>query len=176
MESEERMNLTDTIASLATNAETIAAFVRSVSTAQTRWKPSPDAWSILEVLCHLYDEEREDFRLRLDLTLNYPEQPLPPIDPVGWVSQRAYQQRDLRESLEQFLAERQQSLVWLHSLDSPNWTRTCNSPHLRDMRAGDVLAAWVAHDLLHLRQLVELHYLFHAAHTTPYRVEYAGEW
>ena len=43
-------------------------------------------------------------------------------------------------------------------------------------RAGDLLAAWVAHDLLHLRQLVELKYAYLARTMEPYALKYAGEW
>ena len=39
-----------------------------------------------------------------------------------------------------------------------------------------MLAAWVAHDLLHLRQLVELHYAWTAQQLQPYSVAYAGDW
>ena len=30
-----------------------------------QWKQSENKWSMLEIICHLYDEEREDFRSRL---------------------------------------------------------------------------------------------------------------
>jgi hypothetical protein len=44
------------------------------------------------------------------------------------------------------------------------------------MRAGDMLAAWVAHDLLHMRQLVELHRTYTVTQLAPYDTRYAGEW
>jgi len=65
------------------NAEAMAALARNISDAQARWKPAPEEWSVLEVICHLYDEEREDFRTRTRLTLEDPEADWPPIDPVG---------------------------------------------------------------------------------------------
>lgn len=54
-------------------------------------------WSLVEVYCHLYDEEREDFRIRVMQTLLNPELPLPSIDPQGWVSARQYRQRSLQQ-------------------------------------------------------------------------------
>ena len=36
---------------------------------ELRWKPSPERWSLLEVMVHLWDEEKEDFRYRLFRTL-----------------------------------------------------------------------------------------------------------
>jgi hypothetical protein len=38
-------------------------------------------------------EKNEDFRKRLELVLNNPEDPWPPIDPEGWVVQRNYNNR-----------------------------------------------------------------------------------
>ena len=35
-----------------------------------RVKPGGDSWSILEVVCHLYDEEREDLREHLDFSVH----------------------------------------------------------------------------------------------------------
>ncbi len=44
------------------------------------------------------------------------------------------------------------------------------------IRAGDMLAAWVAHDLLHTRQLVELRWAYTTSAVLPFRVNYAGDW
>ena len=52
-------------AELQRNGETIQKLLDGVTPVQARRKPAPDAWSMLEVICHLYDEEREDFRQRL---------------------------------------------------------------------------------------------------------------
>lgn len=157
-------------------AAAIAGLARGLTPEEARWKPSPEAWSAVEVVCHLYDEEREDFRQRLDLTLHRPEEPLPPNDPEGWVTARDYQSRDIGEMLERFLEEREHSLEWLLALDEPDWERRCNHPQLGHLRAGDFLVSWAAHDLLHVRQLVELRYERLAADAAPYQVAYAGDW
>ena len=49
---------------LSTNCEVFPGLVKGISLEQARWKPAPDKWSILEVINHLYDEEKEDFRQR----------------------------------------------------------------------------------------------------------------
>jgi hypothetical protein len=163
-------------ASLERTAAVVAGLIEGMPEEQARWKPSASAWSALEVINHLADEEREDFGARLDLTLHHPDQPFPPIDPVGWVTERAYNQRDLGESLARFLAARQQSLAWLRSLADPDWSRARQRPWGGTLSAGDLIAAWAAHDLLHLRQLVELRYAFLAERAAPYSVDYAGPW
>jgi hypothetical protein len=162
-------------AQLAHQAASIASFTRGISDEQARWKPNPESWSILEVINHLYDEERQDFRVRLEYILYKPGSPWPPIDPRGWVIDRQYNQRDPEESVDDFLTEREKSLNWLRGLNSPDWTTTCPTPW-GQITAGDMFAAWVGHDLLHLRQLVELHWAYTNQAVKPYTTSYAGDW
>jgi hypothetical protein len=161
---------------MAHNARRIQSLVEGVTEEQARWKPNLETWSILEVVCHLYDEEREDFRVRLGIILHEPERDWSPIDPSGWVEKRGYNQRDLAENLEGFLSERQDSLAWLESLGEPDWEAAVDAPFGHRIRAGDMFAAWAAHDLLHVRQLIELHFAWTCWLGEPYYTLYAGEW
>jgi hypothetical protein len=159
---------------MSNNAEAIRALVQAVTDEQARWRPEPTSWSILEVINHLYDEETEDFRAHLDVALHQ-TQPWSSIDPQGWVTERQYNERDLEESLHNFLHERQTSLAWLRGLSSPDWHAAYSAP-FGQIAAGDILASWVAHDLLHTRQLVELHWAYTSMLVRPYRLDYAGPW
>lgn len=169
------MNFQQCKAMLLHNAGRIRQLVQDVSEEQARWRPQPDAWSILEVVNHLYDEERSDFRVRLDIILHRPQEPFPPIDPQGWVQERRYNQRQRASSLQNFLAERRASLVWLDGLGEPDWEATVQAPW-GSLSAGDMFAAWVAHDTLHMRQLVELHHDYIVHLTADFDPQYAGEW
>ncbi len=161
---------------LRQNGELIRELVAGISQEQATIKPFPEDWSVLEVVNHLYDEEREDFRQRFDYLLHRPGEEWPPIDPAGWVTARKYNERELASSLQNFLDERQKSLAWLAGLDQPNLEAFETHPVAGKFHAGDMLAAWVAHDLLHLRQLVELKYFLVGDVVRPYSPQYAGEW
>ena len=163
------------LSQLSANAARLHALVRDVSDRQARWRPDPGAWSILEVVCHLLDEERQDFRVRLDYTLHRPGEPWPPIDPAGWVTEREYNQQDLEASLDAFLSEREASLAWLREFSTPDWEVPYEAPW-GPISAGDLFASWVAHDLLHMRQLVELHWHYKEERVKPYNTRYAGDW
>ena len=128
------------LSQLAHNSRRIRALVEGVTDAQARWKPDADSWSILEVACHLLDEEREDFRVRLDITLHRPQEPWPDIDPEGWVTARRYNDGDLASVLSAFLKEREASLAWLEGLAADDWNTLYVSP-FGQMAAGDLLAA-----------------------------------
>jgi hypothetical protein len=158
------------------NAPVIAALARAMSPEAVAWRPTPDDWSVLEVINHLADEEREDFRARLDFVLHQPGGAPPQHDPGSWPAARAYNTRDLEESLGRFLSEREQSLAWLRGLASPDWSRAWAHPSGASLAAGDFLVSWAAHDLLHLRQLVEIQFAWRATRAAPYHVDYAGPW
>jgi hypothetical protein len=170
------LNVSYAVTRLSQSAETIQSLVRHVEKEQAVWKPNAEQWSILEVINHLADEESEDFRTRFDLTLHQPEVTWTAINPQGWVTERAYNSRDLAESLERFLLERDKSITWLKGLSSPDLERSRSHPSLGTIRAGDLLASWVAHDLLHTRQLTRLHYQWLGQSSKPYTVAYAGDW
>lgn len=170
------MDLDIYISKMTNQLETILSLTRGITIDQARWKPDPDSWSILEVINHLYDEERSDFRVRLNIILFNPDQAWPPIDPGGWVTERAYNERDFNQSKENFASERKKSIDWLEGFSEINWDTTYDTPWEIPIRAGDMFAAWVAHDLLHTRQLVELHWAYTVRNLLPYDVQYAGEW
>lgn len=159
---------------LAHQAELITELVCDVTPEQARWKPDDDRWSILEVVNHLYDEERYDFRVRLDIILHTPDKDWPPIHPQEWVVERQYNARDLETSLQNFLAERRASLAWLDSLGTPDWDAGVKSPWDFTMRAGDMFASWVVHDQWHIEQLIRLRRAYTVEQVAPYSVAYAG--
>ncbi len=169
------MTTAECTALLSQYADAIRQLAAETTLKQARWKPDPDSWSILEVVNHLGDEEREDFRARLSYILDQ-TQPMPaPIHPSAWVIERSYNTRDLQESLDRFLRERKSSLAWLNSLNSPDLGAAIEAPFGR-LTAGNMLHSWVAHDLLHLRQLVELRYAYLMQQALPYDIAYAGDW
>lgn len=170
------MKLSYYLSRLSNQAEAIARLAEGIEPVQARHKPGPNDWSILEVINHLYDEEIEDFRIRLQLTLEDPQQPWPSNDPIRKVTERDYNSRDLGTSLEKFLDERTLSIEWLRGLDAPKWENEHVIANVGSLRAGDLLVSWVAHDLLHLRQLVELHFICQRILATPFAVDYAGGW
>jgi DinB superfamily len=170
------LSLSDVATGLSQNAETIQSLVHHVAKEQAVWKPDPAQWSILEVINHLTDEEREDFRTRFDLIIYQPTAQWPNIDPQIWAIERSYNTRDLAESLEMFLLERDKTITWLKGLASPDLDQAHARPSFGNMRVGDLLASWLAHDLLHIRQLTRLHYQWLQTKVKPYAVTYAGKW
>jgi hypothetical protein len=170
------MNEAKLIASLERFGRMLPAVVRDVSDDDAVWKPPDGAWSILEVVCHLADEEVLDFRQRVGLTLADPCQAWPPIDPEGWAVERRHNEGKLGEVASRFAMLRVESLAWLRSLDRPDWDRTHHHPKFGAFHAGDLLASWAAHDYLHLRQIAKRMYQMAARDGGEYSTRYAGDW
>jgi hypothetical protein len=137
-----------------------AAWRMRVLEDQARWKPDPETWSVLEGHRPPPGRGTGGFSRpagnHLERFLRKPG--LPSTRRAGWLPEE-YNRRDLASTLNDFLVEREKSLSWLSGLDNPDWEAVYQA-RFGPIRAGDMFAAWAAHDLLHLRQLVELHWAY----------------
>ena len=160
---------------MVNNTEIIRALIANISQEEAQIKPTVEDWSILEVISHLYDEEREDFREHLDFILHRQNEEWHSIDPQDWVVSRKYNEQNFIEMQIKFFEERRKSLDWLIDLSNANWDITYTSEY-GSVPAGEMFAAWVAHDNLHIRQLVELKRVQIERIAQPYGIVYAGDW
>ena len=160
---------------LQNSTDMIRALLAGITPEAAHLKPGAESWSILEVVCHLYDEEREDFREHLDFILHRQNEEWHAIDTEGWVTERKYNEQNFAEMQEKFFVEREKSFAWLNGLLNPDWEKTYTTEY-RTISAGEMFACWVAHDNLHIRQLVELRRTRLENITKPYNLEYAGDW
>ncbi len=154
----------------------VPALAAGLSQRDAHWRPAEGGWSIVEIVAHLADEETDDFGKRLELTLRDPAAAWPPIDPEGWAVQRKYNDRELDAEVKRFVAARRESLRWLRGLKAPDWSAAHQHPKIGAMRAGDLLAAWAAHDALHLRQIAKRLYQMTRRDAGDHEVAYAGTW
>lgn len=157
-------------------ARALPALVRGTGRDEALYRPNDTTWSILEIVCHLADEETDDFRPRLQRTLADRQPEWDPIDPEAAAITRRYRDADLAETTARFVAERQRSLTWLRTLHNADWHRTYNHPRMGKVPAGDLLAAWSAHDALHLRQIAKRQFELAAVNAPGFDTAYAGKW
>jgi hypothetical protein len=161
---------------LVASADALTALVEDVDGEESRWKLTPEKWSINEIFGHLVDEERYDFRQRIQILLEDPARPWPQIDPERWVREKNFNARDLSDLTAEFLAERQRSVSWLETQGSANWDQAYQHPTAGALSALSLLHNWAAHDLLHIRQIVGVRYGRLAVKTAPHTLDYAGRW
>ncbi|WP_345190456.1 DinB family protein [Algibacter agarivorans] len=169
------MTVESIISQLERNRNVFETLLTGMKEDQYFWRPAPDTWCLLEIVCHLFDEEREDFRARVKHTLENPSEELIPINPEGWVVERDYVSKHYKETLKAFLSERDTSIIWLKSLNNKNWELAVKHSVLGDLSAKLFLNNWLAHDYLHLRQIIRYQY-FYLKENSGTNLQYAGDW
>lgn len=128
------------------------------------------------MLGHLADEERRDFRTRIDYMLHKPGEAWPAIDPERTVRDAKFNEQLLDDLRADFMLERARSLEWLAGLHDADWSASYHHEKMGDFTAASMLCAWAAHDLLHLRQIERILFQHLRAAAQPDRTDYAGNW
>lgn len=169
------MNFEALYLELVDSTDMIRSLLAGVTQEEAQVKPNAEAWSMLETVCHLLDEEREDFREHLDLILNRADGKWHPSDPEAWVTSRKYNEQNFRQIRDRFFGERSRSLDWLKGLADSDWSKSFPAPW-GTIKAGDMLASWIAHDNLAIRQLTELRRGRIEGMAKPFDIRYAGDW
>lgn len=169
------MNVGDIIEGLSKNAKVFDALFDLPHNNLIRFKPNEGVWCFLEIVCHLIDEEVEDFRTRVGHLLNSIEKPFPSISPTTWPKERKYLEQDFYSKVVEFQKERNKSICWLKNLDKVDWHKESLHPDLGKISANRFLHNWLAHDYLHIRQLNALKYTFLQKNSRE-DLTYAGNW
>ena len=169
------MRFKDIIQQLENNQKVFENLLKDKNQSQYLWRPKPEKWCLLEIVCHLLDEEIYDFRARVKHALEYPTRQLVPINPECWVKERDYISKDYNQTLQKFLKERINSVKWLEKQTDVNWNNAIIHPDLGKLSAELFLRNWLAHDYLHIRQI--LNYQYHIMkNTSEIDLSYAGNW
>jgi hypothetical protein len=130
-------------------------------------------WSPLEILAHVRDEEIDDFRARAQACVE--GRPIEKaVEPDQWVVERRYNEMDPGAVFLDFARERADSCRWLATLTAEDLEKSLEHPKLGRLRAGDFIAAWRVHDLLHARQMSTALAILTARSFEGWKVDYAG--
>ncbi len=160
---------------LQKNKSVFESLLKDVQPELITWRPKLEKWCLLEIVCHLYDEEQFDFRYRTQWVLEQPNVLPPPFNPLDWVIDHKYMEQDYNSMVTKFLNEREASITWLKELKNPNWDNSYIHPKLGKTTAKHYLDNWLAHDYLHLRQIVKQKFDYLNSQTNE-NLKYAGIW
>jgi len=120
MQDEERKRNLDT---LAATPGRLKDALRGVSKKLALWRPAPGKWSILEIVCHLRDMEREAYLARYRRILAEDEPLLPDIDGDTLAIERDYRAQGLAAALKDWRAARKETLKLLKGVKGTSWER-----------------------------------------------------
>ncbi len=149
------------------------ALLNDLDAASWRVRPASAEWAPVEIVCHLRDEETEDFVARLRVVLAGGER-FTPIDPERWAIERRYLEDDGPRTLADFSARRATTLDTLATVAPSRLTPVVAHARTGGLSGLDILAAWVEHDRLHLAQLAATLARLWATRWVPLHTEYAG--
>jgi DinB superfamily len=165
--------LTHARAELARFSLVLDSLLDGLEAAGWRARPAPAEWAPVEIVCHLRDEEIEDFGARLRVVLERGPR-FTPIDPERWAKERRYLEDDGPRALATFRERRAASLALLAGIAPAGLTTVVEHPRSGGLSGLDILAAWVEHDRLHLTQLAATLARGWATRWTGLRTDYAG--
>jgi uncharacterized damage-inducible protein DinB len=133
-------------ARLAAAAPMLRELTRDVTPEQGARPPRPGEWSIVEVVRHLVEGDRDKFLPRLRRML---AEDRPAFDKTGGAGDDG----DLPTLVESFVAAREQAARILGELDEAGWRREGVSPTFGALTVEAYARRTDAHDTEHLRQI-----------------------
>ena len=170
---EPRDVLTSVRLELARFPAVLEALLKDLDAATWRARPALAEWAPVEIVCHLRDEEVEDFGARIKIVLEGGAA-FSPIDPERWAAERRYLETDGPQALAAFRDRRVTSLGSLVATAPARLSAAVDHPRAGALSALDLLVAWVEHDRLHLAQLAATLARLWATRWAPLRTDYAG--
>jgi DinB superfamily len=141
---------------MAATPDIFRALLMGVSDRQAYWKPTPDRFSIAEMLEHLSHVEAHCFRIRVDEMLASENPEFEPYDQNAYYAEGTYSNRDAEESFAHWEEQRDDNLELLRGLEPKILSRTGRHRVLGEFTLGNLLNEWALHDLGHVRQMAEL--------------------
>ena len=113
----------------------------------------PEEWSLVEVVSHLRDVEREVNLPRIQTFLNEKNPFITADDTDVWAAERGYAKQDGETALRDFIAVRMETLDALNNLTDEDWQRAGRHAIFGPITLQEQLGFMAEHDRVHLRQI-----------------------
>jgi hypothetical protein len=118
-----------------------------------KFKPSPDRWSVHEIVVHITDSEANSY-VRCRRFIAEPDLPVMAYDESGWARDLFYQEQSTEVALQLFRWLRRSSYELITALPDPAiWSNTVYHPENGEMTFDDWLDTYTRHVLDHLEQM-----------------------
>lgn len=136
-------------------ATKLEASIQGLSDEQLLQRPTPEEWSIHEVILHLPDSETFVYeRLRRVLAEERPT--LHAFAESLWAQNLEYRLQDYRLALALFKAQREANAALLRQLSAAAWLRTGVHTENGEMSLYDIFTTYLRHGEVHLRQIEQI--------------------
>ena len=113
----------------------------------------PDEWSLVEIISHLRDVEREVNLPRIRTFLNEENPFITADDTDVWAAERGYANQDGEAALRDFISVRMETLRAVKELSDDDWLRSGRHAIFGPITLQEQLGFMAEHDRVHLRQI-----------------------
>jgi hypothetical protein len=134
----------------------LADLVGDLDTEALRWRPVPDKWSILELLCHLRDMEQLVLQSRCKQVLSGDNPYLPEVKQNEVAEAGNYQAQDPGEVLGTFQTLRDETVAMLQDLPVEGWQRGGIHFSSGPITIEEMVVRMSNHDASHLNQMKDI--------------------
>ena len=115
-------------------------------------EPTPDDWSMTELVCHMRDTEREIHHMQIKLFKEQNEPFIPRPDTSVWASQRDYLHENGKAALKEFNDARRETLALLQNIEKKEWGRKARHAIFGPTNFLEVISFIADHDRMHVQQ------------------------
>lgn len=120
------------------------------------FKPSPDRWSIHEIIIHIADSEANAY-VKCRKLIAEPGKPISAYDQDKWSAAFHYLDQSTEEALELFRRLRLLSYKLIKALPEPIWVKSVSSQENETFALDDWLEIYEQHIPGHIRQMKKRH-------------------
>jgi hypothetical protein len=138
---------------IGSTAGHLSALIAGMDAQTCNHKPSPEKWSIREVLCHLADTELV-FAFRIRQSLAESHHVIQPFDQDLWALN--YNAYDVQQALRLFASVREWNLTLVNALPPESMNRPLSHPERGEMTFQTLIETMAGHDLNHLKQIKKI--------------------
>ena len=132
----------------------LRGLMTELSEEDARWKPSPERFSVAEVLAHLSHSEGHCYRMRLDRFMAETRPEFESDDAQMYLD--LYRGADPDKAFDHFKDQRETNIEFLRVLPDGAGDRVALHQEFGEITLAQMLNEWALHDLGHIRQIAEL--------------------
>lgn len=151
-----RQELNGVLSFLEETPEIVRQLKEIIAPTDLSWKPTHDAFSLIEQVCHLRDIEREGYGVRIRKMLDKHQPTLPDLDGNRLARERDYNRQDFEAALSDFARARQENMNLVRTLSAEELSRGGMLEGVGAVTIDGLLLLMRDHDQAHRKELDEL--------------------
>lgn len=144
-----------TLAVMKSTPAALEALTSTCSKDDWRLRPIPGEWSLLEIMCHLRDVEREVNLSRFEMLSTTTNPFIPGIDSDRWAIERKYNEQEDTAVFIDFCNNRSKVLEIISRYSTEDWHQSVRHSIFGPTTRLELVKFIATHDRSHLQQIVQ---------------------